>query len=252
MKNDAREFKKVVRIGTMAAGYPEAQRDVFARIEYSADGRLSIAGTVGPKSNGDAHGSSGQFIMSFKEYDERGSDTLADITPAPQWDAVKVKRFFDAWGAWHLNDMRAHCEHQRGAEWDASRKIEVTYYGLTHDAMRARDKARELAADAAVRGEVAHLTKEQHALLALKDWFEERTSPPDADSPLSGCYEVKKRETKTAGWLRQDEHPAGLLGKPCPVCGYKYGHAWKREEVPADVLEFLRSLPDTDKQPAWV
>ena len=36
-------------------------------------------------------------------------------------------------------------------------------------------------------------------------------------------------------------------GKP-----YEYGSAWLRDEVPADVLEFLRGLPDADKQPAWV
>ena len=34
--------------------------------------------------------------------------------------------------------------------------------------------------------------------------------------------------------------------------GYKYGHAWKREDVPDEVIEFLKSLPDTDKKPAWV
>ena len=33
---------------------------------------------------------------------------------------------------------------------------------------------------------------------------------------------------------------------------YSYGHAWLREEVPADVLEFLAGLPDTDREPAWV
>jgi hypothetical protein len=33
---------------------------------------------------------------------------------------------------------------------------------------------------------------------------------------------------------------------------YSYGSAWLRREVPADVIEFLRSLPDTDITPAWV
>lgn len=37
-----------------------------------------------------------------------------------------------------------------------------------------------------------------------------------------------------------------------PHNGYKYGHAWKREEVPAEVVQFLQSLPDTDIVPAWV
>lgn len=37
-----------------------------------------------------------------------------------------------------------------------------------------------------------------------------------------------------------------------PHNGYSYGSAWLREDVPADVLAFLASLPDTDKTPAWV
>lgn len=39
---------------------------------------------------------------------------------------------------------------------------------------------------------------------------------------------------------------------PDPETGYRYGHAWLKEEVPADVLEWLQSLPDTDREPAWI
>lgn len=53
-------------------------------------------------------------------------------------------------------------------------------------------------------------------------------------------------------WVRPDEHPAGLLTKPCPVCGYKYGTSWLTEDVPAEVIEYLASLPDADTAPAWV
>lgn len=34
--------------------------------------------------------------------------------------------------------------------------------------------------------------------------------------------------------------------------GYKYGTGWRRREVPKDAIRFLTSLPDADKQPAWV
>ena len=34
--------------------------------------------------------------------------------------------------------------------------------------------------------------------------------------------------------------------------GYKYGSKWLTVKVPADTLEFLRNLPDSDKVPAWV
>lgn len=38
----------------------------------------------------------------------------------------------------------------------------------------------------------------------------------------------------------------------CPDCNYRLGSAWLTEQVPDQVLEFLRSLPDTDRTPAWV
>ena len=53
---------------------------------------------------------------------------------------------------------------------------------------------------------------------------------------------------RALGWNNYDEHPS----EPCPECGYKYGSAWLKMEVPKEALEFLASLPDTDKQPAWV
>lgn len=43
-------------------------------------------------------------------------------------------------------------------------------------------------------------------------------------------------ENKTAGWVRPEEHPDGLLGKPCDVCGYKYGTAWKHETLPREIV----------------
>ncbi len=34
--------------------------------------------------------------------------------------------------------------------------------------------------------------------------------------------------------------------------GYTYGSAWKTEEIPAEVADFLSLLPETDVTPAWV
>ena len=52
------------------------------------------------------------------------------------------------------------------------------------------------------------------------------------------------------GWEKEsyDKH----LEEPCPICGYKFGTKWNRVDVPKEVIEFLFSLPDTDKEPAWV
>lgn len=54
------------------------------------------------------------------------------------------------------------------------------------------------------------------------------------------------------GFLHPEEHPDGILTKECPVCGYKYGTSWKKEEVPEDVLEWLFNLPRNKHAAAWV
>ena len=55
------------------------------------------------------------------------------------------------------------------------------------------------------------------------------------------------------GWTYGQHHNSATYeGDACPVCGYRIGSAWLREEVPAYVLEFLQNLPDADTRPAWV
>lgn len=227
-------FTKVVR--------PGATRDggVFLKIEWDGK-RLSISGVVAPMHGGNCRGSCGQCI-----------GALSELTSyADGWDAASVAQLAAFWNRWHLNDMRAGCEHQRES-WDVSEKIEVVEYKLTSEAYKERNALIAAAAIAHAGGKPCELTETGKALVRLDDWFKPRYEPPEADSPLSGCYEVGKRETKAAGWVSPSEHPRGLLGKPCEVCGYKYGTSWLHEEVPADVLEWLRSLPVTDRTPAWV
>ena len=59
----------------------------------------------------------------------------------------------------------------------------------------------------------------------------------------AGCEHQRK-----LGWKRYGDHPS----EPCPVCGYKYGTAWLMLDVPEEVITFLKGLPETDKEPAWV
>lgn len=180
MKTVVDSINKVVRIGSVPR-----DGNIFCKIEFKGE-KLSISGVIGPKANGDARGSCGQICMSFKESDKRGHLSVSDVTFAPGWDEGMLSEFLKVWDAWHLNDMRAGCQHQTGPEWNTSEEINL---GTT---------------------------------------------------------------TKTAGWVYEKEHPHGLLCKPCPVCGYKYGSAWRMEPVPESVLEFLESLPNTDTTPAWV
>lgn len=212
---------------TLLVGKTDKGGDVEIEVQLE-DGRLSIVGNVWLKSRRDIE-AGGQLEDGIREY-------LASQTMPEE----KLSRILAIWKRWHLNDLKAGCGHQR-ANWDVSQQLEVVHYGLTSEAQRLRTKTREALATAALKGETLNLDPTAKALAELDAWYKHIPTPPNADSPLSGCYEVKKRETKAAGWAYPTEHPLGVLTKPCEVCGYKYGSAWLKEELPADVIAEVES-----------
>ncbi len=86
----------------------------FATIEWrrlqggSAQLELAITGVVGPKANGDATGSCGQCIESVED----AKTCAGSLNDAQRSHLVAV------WRRWHLNGMRAGCEHQRAEGWN--------------------------------------------------------------------------------------------------------------------------------------
>lgn len=74
----------------------------------------------------------------------------------------------------------------------------------------------------------------------VQEDFLEKNPIPKEDYAYPKSHYVVVREVLAAVGLNPDPE------------GYKYGSAWKRQEVPEEVLVFLKSLPDADKQPAWV
>jgi hypothetical protein len=257
-------FTKVVRVGLVPV-YPGTDRraNLFCKIEYSAEGRLSISGVIGPKPNGDAQGGCGQIDMEFAhrnpaDDDRRHSEPVRpeEITFSDDWSTGIWLHFLDVWHRWHLNDMRASCEHQRELGWGEIAKGKVTLYYWQLKA-ETRKAVRDAVAAATVRlkaGETLKLSDEMLPVAALPDrvttWKE--TPPGPLYEPVARTTYSRPSEEKTLGWLRPTEHPRGILCKPCPVCGYEYGSAWRKEEVPGEVLSFLRQLPDTDRRPHWV
>lgn len=215
---------ETTRTVTLATDQPDNTIGVTMRLAATPKGlALSITGEI-------AEG--GEFSS--------GGQNAAEVGRLAQSDP-RTAKLLAIWNCWHLNDSRAGCEHQR-AEWNTAEPLEVVTYKLTGEAQRKRAKLLESVAIGAAKGEPVMLDAEGRALILLTDWFRGRFSPPDADSPLSGCFEVRKRETRTAGCVRPEEHPRGLLGKKCDTCGYKYGAAWLYEPLPAEVLADLRDI----------
>lgn len=207
--------------------------------------------------NGNALGGCGQI-----------QDDLKDIIPAEGWTREMINGLFQTWERWHLNDMRPGCQHQTGPAWEYH-NVTVTYYSLNWDNYYHLKKE--------IESEVYNF-KTHPGLEAASQIFYAAKILQDCFDLGLGCFsktalqpgmidnypflveylehhpEALKVETesKGTGWLYESEHPEGILMKACPICGYKYGSAWNKEEVPADVINWLFSLPATDITPAWV
>ncbi len=239
-------FKKTINPGSIPV---ERDRErMFARvtcvIAYAdkEDGKraLSVTGKIG-----EPYGSGGQIEMSFRHrtaaYDDARYTELLSITRFNKgWTSDLWLEFLDRWHEWHLNDMRAGCEHQRKLP-GLYKRITTADLSLSPTAWASRRRIIK-AVEASLRehGKAA-ITAEERRVLALPLSLE--IPHGDGYPPPPGDYEIRKIKKETANWVRADVHPEGMLLRKCPECGYEYGSRWLYEPVPEDVLEFLKGLP---------
>lgn len=94
-------FKRNFLLGSTATGR------VWVTVEFDVNGRLSFTGEIGPRRDGNCSGNAGQIVTDLTEIGR-----FAD-----GWDAAHVYRLVEVWREWHLNDVRAECEHQRKLGW---------------------------------------------------------------------------------------------------------------------------------------
>lgn len=162
---------------------------------------------------------------------------------APYIDSPLYSEILRLWELYHLNDMHPECKHQHAEGWHklASKKVTLYHWRLTREAMNEQ-KAAEKAAISALKAGKTFTPSEQQAFISRLSYsLTTHTDTPPAD--IAKYYEPKKplyagdtehTETKACGWLKETEHPEGILSKACPVCGYKYGSSWVYFPIPAD------------------
>lgn len=173
-------------------------------------------------------------------------DTIAKYIKDPVF--VEIHRL---WKLYHLNDMHPECEHQAALGWRDLAEKEVTLYHwhITQETREKQDSAKRAAVSALKRGETFTPTAEQtfFASLPYSLTTHEETLPAETApfyKPKKPLYSGDKGHTekKLLGWLREDEHPDGILGKMCPVCGYRYGHAWQYFPIPPEDEKIIYKL----------
>ena len=201
-------------------------RPVTVTVKY-ANGRLSLTGEIGYRGNDGCGQIRKPEFSSFE----------------PGWNQESVDRLWDIWDRWHLNDMRPGCAHQRiDPDWDTTRKIEITKFGWTKKYYEMRRAAEHGLLDN--DGYVEYASAVAPVVDAATLGFQAPKSPADpraAKALEMGLIEPKGTELKAAGWVDYRTHPEGLLCKPCPVCGYGYGTAWRLEQVPEEIIAWFNA-----------
>ena len=216
-------LKRTIEIGTMK---DNPDQHVFIDIDFDGK-RLSITGDISNRSKTQLY-ACGQINMSIDP---------KKINYADPWNETRFTHFLAVWNRWHLNDMRAGCEHQE-RNWDKYRELQIPTYTWTTEYYNARQRAADGKMDMGEYQTFRTISQKVHDL-TIKNNRNEEIIKLLTDAKM---IKIKKVETKTVNWVTPDEHPDGILTKPCEICGYKYGTKWNFEEVPEEVLEYLRTV----------
>lgn len=164
-------------------------------------------------------------------------DTIAQYIKNPTF-----KQIFRLWNLYHLNDMHPECEHQAAAGWreKAAEKVTLYKFTMTTEAITEQNRTKSAVLRAAQDGETLRLSKEKRLILGL-DYSITHHSETLPET-IAQYYKLKSTEIKTLGWLRESEHPDGILCKPCPVCGYAYGSKWVYFPIPEEDEKIIYKL----------
>lgn len=167
------------------------------------------------------------------------SETLEDESKK------ELNSIYELWKKYHLNDMHADCEHDTHGK-VAGESITLYTYSFKGSYFKPNDKL-ELAENNSL---LKNNIKIPNYLKTIKDKYRLlfTTEYPLSHFPkkISKLCELSKTEAATRGWIRYDEvlTPSGILCKPCPVCGYKYGTAWNYRPIPNIDLKRIYKLMD--------
>lgn len=150
-----------------------------------------------------------------------------------------LKRILDIWKEYHLNDMHAECIHQEeaGMRKLASQPLYKAEYTMTHDTIVKQRKVEDFIKEELVQNGTVTLSQDQRDLYtmrySIKKFF---LNADEAKESIPEGYKLREAEATLRGHTSLSESEFGLLGKECPVCGYKYGHGWTYRPIPEEIL----------------
>lgn len=170
-----------------------------------------------------------------------GGQCLEEMAEFFKEDEI-FQKVYKFWKLYHLNGMHPECEHQHALKWHeiANEKIIFNIYRLRSETLEQKRLLENKILKMAKNGETITTTKEERILLNLK--WEIRTDEELSEN-LKPFYLLTKTEEKAKGWTTYEkESKSGILSKPCPICGYKYGSGWNFFKIPKEDLKEIKKL----------
>lgn len=153
-----------------------------------------------------------------------------------------LKRILDIWKEYHLNDMHAECIHQEeaGIRKLASQPLYKVEYTMTHDAIVKQRGVEDFIKKELTQNGTVALSQDQRELYTMKYSIKKFfLNADEAKENIPEGYKLREVEATLRGHTSLSESEFGLLGKECPVCGYKYGHGWTYRPIPEEILTEL-------------
>ena len=154
----------------------------------------------------------------------------------------KLLLIYELWQKYHLNDMNADCEHAINEK--AIKKIKIYSYTFKGYFNKFESACKILLKNKYLRENIKLNNQIQEILKNYRWGFETEHKLNHFPKYIKKFYEIKEIKTESTGWLRYDEKlmPSGILCKPCPICGYKYGATWNYRPIPPKDIRKILAL----------
>lgn len=161
---------------------------------------------------------------------------------------------------WHLNDMHAGCEHQEALGWGHGKTIALASGDLTEaqratiegDARKDCDKKREKEFE--LRWKLATSSGSEAAKAIRAATGSQHVSIQDVNNLCGSYLPAPKIQRLVKDWIRNgveadilpETFDAAIykdsISAPCPTCGYLYGTAWLKRELPPEIIKLAETV----------
>lgn len=223
----------------------------FGKVDYLNHGRKDCAVDVTIELNDTNDGP--EFTASGNIWNARHTDIYSGgqnlDTIAKHVHGSTFKKIYRLWALYHLNALHPECEHQRVLSWVEQAHEVISSFAFTpkDDVDKKVRAAKRRAIDCLRAGESFTPTEEETKLAVLPDMLilPEDKLPDDLAAyykPDIFILSRKHEKQERRGQVRFQDDPRGILCKPCPVCGYKYGTAWKYMPIHDKDMQIIKAL----------